>query len=214
MEVQTEPKRMIKKHFRGYWKSPSNEEFASPTLPIFLSTSLSRSFPPNLWKSLSHVRLFATCGLYSPRNSLGQNTGVGSLSVLQGILPTQGSNSGLLHCEWILYQLSHKGSPGILEWVASPFCSGSSWPRNRTGSPAWFSFYNSLLITGYLRILKIRSTHTFNLYWILSRSFLKSWVFHLKNTNIKKKKKKMAKLPSCPTVSLTFLLKVYLGTAY
>ena len=37
-------------------------------------------------------------GLYSPWNSLGQNTGVGSLSLLQGIFPTQGSNPGLLHC--------------------------------------------------------------------------------------------------------------------
>ena len=62
-------------------------------------------------------------GLYSPWNSPGQNTGVGSLSPLQGILPTQGSNPGLPHCRWILYQLSHKGSPRILEWVAYPFPS-------------------------------------------------------------------------------------------
>ena len=46
-----------------------------------------------------------------PWNSLGQNTGVGSLSLLQGIFPTQGLNPGLPHCGWILYQLSHKGSP-------------------------------------------------------------------------------------------------------
>ena len=46
-------------------------------------------------------------GLYSPWNSPGQNTGVGSLSLLQGIFPTQGSNPGLLHCRRILYQLSH-----------------------------------------------------------------------------------------------------------
>ena len=43
----------------------------------------------------------------------GQNTGVGSLSLLQGIFPTQGLNRGLLHCRQILYQLSHKGSPII-----------------------------------------------------------------------------------------------------
>ena len=49
--------------------------------------------------------------LYSPWNSPGQITGVGSLSLFQGIFPTQGSNPGLLHCRWILYQLSHKGSP-------------------------------------------------------------------------------------------------------
>ena len=50
-------------------------------------------------------------GLQSPWNYTGQYPGVGSLSLLQGIFPTQGSNSGLPHCRWILYQLSHKGSP-------------------------------------------------------------------------------------------------------
>ena len=50
-------------------------------------------------------------GLYSPWNSPGQNTGVGSLSLLQGIFPTQGWNPGLLHCRRILYQLSHKENP-------------------------------------------------------------------------------------------------------
>ena len=49
-------------------------------------------------------------GLYSPWNSPGQNTGVGSCSLLQEIFPTQGLNLGLLHCRWILYQLSHKGN--------------------------------------------------------------------------------------------------------
>ena len=72
-------------------------------------------------------------GLYSPWNSPGQNTGVGSLSLLQGIFPTQGSNPGLLHCRWILYQLSHKESLRILEWVAYPFSNGSSWPRDQPG---------------------------------------------------------------------------------
>ena len=72
-------------------------------------------------------------GLYSPWNSPGQNTGVGSLSLLQGIFPTQGSNPGFPHCGWILYQLSHKGSPRIQEWVAYPFSRGSSQPRNWTG---------------------------------------------------------------------------------
>ena len=56
-----------------------------------------------------------------------------SLSLLQGIFPTQGLNPGLLHCRRILYQLSHQGSPRVLEWVAYPFSSGSSWPRNQTG---------------------------------------------------------------------------------
>ena len=67
-----------------------------------------------------------------PWNSLGYNTGVGSLSLLQGIFPTQGSNPGLLHCRQILYQLSHKGNPRILECVAYPFSSESYRPRNQT----------------------------------------------------------------------------------
>ena len=71
-------------------------------------------------------------GLHSPWNSPGQNTGVGSLSLLQGIFPTQGSNPGLLHCRWILYQLNHKLNPRILQWVAYPFSSGSSRLRNLT----------------------------------------------------------------------------------
>ena len=50
-------------------------------------------------------------GLYSPWNSPGQNTGVGSLSLIQGIFQTQRSNPGLPHCRQILHQLSHKGSP-------------------------------------------------------------------------------------------------------
>ena len=71
-------------------------------------------------------------GLYSPWNSPGQNTGEGSLSFLQGIFPTQGSNPGLLHCRQILYQLSHEGSLRILEWVAYLFSSRSSWPKHWT----------------------------------------------------------------------------------
>ena len=85
------------------------------------------------WKSLSPVRLCDPLDCNSPWNSPGQNTGVGRLSHLQGIFPTQGLNPGLPHCRQILYQLSHKGSPRILEWVAYPFSRGSSQPRNRIG---------------------------------------------------------------------------------
>ena len=48
-------------------------------------------------------------GLYSPWNSPGQNTAVGSHSLFQGIFLTQESNQGLLHCRRILYQ----GSPAL-----------------------------------------------------------------------------------------------------
>ena len=70
------------------------------------------------------------CQASMSRDSPGKNTGVGSCSLLQGIFPTQGLNPGLL---WILYHLSHQGSPRILGWVAYPFSRGSSQPRNRTG---------------------------------------------------------------------------------
>ena len=84
------------------------------------------------WKLLSRVPLLWPHGLCSPWNSPGQNNGVGSLSLLQGIFSTQGSNPRFPQCRWILYQLSRKGSPRMLEWVAYPFSSGSSWPRNQT----------------------------------------------------------------------------------
>ena len=83
------------------------------------------------WKSESFSVVSLSNPIDCPWNSPGQNTGVGSLSLLQGIFPTQGSNPGL-HCKWILYQLSHKGSPSILEWVAYPFSSGSFQLRNWT----------------------------------------------------------------------------------
>ena len=44
-----------------------------------------------------------------------KNTGVGSLSLLQGTFPTQELNRGLLYCRWILYQLSYQGNP----WTAT-----------------------------------------------------------------------------------------------
>ena len=43
-------------------------------------------------------------------DSPGKNTGVGCHALFLGVFPTQGSNPGLLHCRWILYQLSHQGS--------------------------------------------------------------------------------------------------------
>ena len=72
---------------------------ATPFLGESESESQGRSLTP--W----------TIQLYSPWNSPGQNTGVGSLSLLQGIFRTQGLNPYLPHCRQILYQLSHKRSP-------------------------------------------------------------------------------------------------------
>ena len=84
-------------------------------------------------------------GLVSPWKSLGQNTGVGSLSLLQGIFPIQGSNPGLLHCRWILYHLSHQGSP---EWLLS------SYPLLHQAKP--LAFANSIT----LKLWKPKETQT------------------------------------------------------
>ena len=76
--------------------------------------------------------------LYSPWNSPGQNTRVGSLSLLQGIFLTQGLNPGLPHCGQILYPAESQGKPkNIRQTVqeASHFnysTSGSSQPRDQT----------------------------------------------------------------------------------
>ena len=76
----------------------------------------------SLWPHSSVVsNSLGSHGLYSPWNSLGQNTGVGCHALLQGIFATRGSNPGLLHCRQILYQLSHKESPiclgeGVGRW--------------------------------------------------------------------------------------------------
>ena len=76
-------------------------------------------------------------GLYSPWNSPGQNTGVGSFSLLQGIFPTQESNPGLLHCGQICYQLTHQGSQDSICLKATKvilkFCKpgfNSTWTEN------------------------------------------------------------------------------------
>ena len=99
-------------------------------------------------------------GLYSLWNSPGQNTGAGSLSLLQWIFPTQGSNPGLPHCRQILYQLSHKGSPRILEWVAYPFSSGSSLLRN------WTRVY--CIAGGFFTNWAIRELCTFIIFCIIT----------------------------------------------
>ena len=65
-------------------------------------------------------------------DSPGKNTGVGCQALLQGILPTQGSNLGVPHCRRILYCLSAQGSPRIPAWVAYPFSRGTFPPRNWT----------------------------------------------------------------------------------
>ena len=86
-------------------------------------------------------------GWYSPCNSPGQNTGVGSLSLLQGIFPTQGSNPDLPHCRRILYQLSHKESPK----------AGSIWKMFNTAIQFTFQHFFILFALNFLNLCKPKS---------------------------------------------------------
>ena len=88
----------------NYWRisfsiSPSNEYLVLISFRILVKWSVSSVVSSSL---RPHE-------LYSPWNSPGQSTWVGSLSLLQGLFPTQRLKPGLLHCRWILNQLSHKG---------------------------------------------------------------------------------------------------------
>ena len=129
--------------------------------------------------------------LYSPWNSPGQNTGVDSLSLLQGIFPTQGLNPSVPHCRWILYQLSHKGSPRILERVAYPFSRESSGPRNQTEiSCIAGGFFTNWAIreAQYVNYISIKRHSKGYSDWI-TRSVIKSLM------KAKKKKRKKKNIP-------------------
>ena len=92
-------------------------------------------------------------GLYSPWNSPGQTTGVASLSHLQGIFPTQGSNPGLSHCRRILYQLSHRGivPPALL---VLQLADGSLWNFSASINYASKYLYLSNCVCFFWRTLK------------------------------------------------------------
>ena len=89
------------------------------------------------WKKMKVAQSCPTlCYLMDcPWNSPGQNTGVGSLFLLQGIFPTQESNLGLLHCRKILYQLSHKGSPST--WGLVRILLRWNSPNKRKAARLW-----------------------------------------------------------------------------
>ena len=83
----------------------------------------------------SYVKVTQSCltlckpmDLYSPWNSPGQDTGVGSLSLLQGTFPTQWWNPGLPYCRRILYQLSHNSNPLQYSCLEDPMDRGD-WCR-------------------------------------------------------------------------------------
>ena len=119
-----------------YWSGlpfPSLGDLPDPGLKPTSPVLAGRFFTTSPPESENHSVVSDTLqphGLYGPWNSPGQNTGVGSLALLQWIFPAQELNPGL-PC----YQLSHQGSPRVLEWVAYPFSHRSSQPRHQTVVP-------------------------------------------------------------------------------
>ena len=105
-----------------------NDDIFSPVLSYSV---MSTSLQPH-----GHCRL---PGSFVHSNSPGKNTGMCCHAFLQGIFPTQGSNQGLLSCRWILYHLSHLGSPRILEWKVAfhLICSGCLFPHCTRSSSYW-----------------------------------------------------------------------------
>ena len=95
-------------------------------------TISSKHLPEWKWVKVTRSRLTLCDPMNHLWNSLSQNNAVVGFSLFQGIFPTKGSNPGLSHCRRILYQLTHKRSPRILEWAAYPFSRGASQPRNWT----------------------------------------------------------------------------------
>ena len=89
-----------------------------------------------------------------------KNTGVGSLSLLQGIFPTQESNQGLLHCRQILYQLSYQGSPIILYVVVIFMCL---WEEVSLGS-----FQSTILSHGSMKGFLLQKEDMRTLFFFMS----------------------------------------------
>ena len=111
--------------FHLLWgKLSHNEDSSSPIDDTWWSQSLSVG-SDSLWLH----------ELHGPRNSPGQNTGVGSLSLLQGIFPIQGSNPGLPHCRQILCQLSHKERHMVKTFSANSCMTEPCWSGSST--PSW-----------------------------------------------------------------------------
>ena len=87
----------------------------APCIPCYVTDQiLILNSKSEFWES-SQVKVAQLClTLCDPMvytvHGILQAVGVGSLSLLQGIFPAQGSNLGLPHCRSILYQLSHEGS--------------------------------------------------------------------------------------------------------
>ena len=104
----------------AWWAAVYGVAQSRTRLKQLSSSSSSNAKEENKVKVKSCSVLSDSLRLYSPWNSLGQNTGVGSLPLLQWIFPNQESNQGLLHCRQILYQLGYEGNLINTEMIRDP----------------------------------------------------------------------------------------------
>ena len=97
----------------------TTEQPGKPLIPVCAVLCLEAQLFPTLCDSMD----CSSPGSSVQRDSPGKNTGVGCHALLQQIFPTQGSNPSFPHCRWILYHLSHQGSPiSILIFVTIIIC--------------------------------------------------------------------------------------------
>ena len=130
------------------------EEMSSLTLSIFIGSKFNFGIKllcvcvlvAQLWPILCDPVDCSSPGSSVHDDRPGKNPRVGCHFLLQGIFPTQGPKPGLLHCRWILYQLSHQGSPFLcvcvcvcvcvcsrVIWLFWTFCwLGKVWCRSQT----------------------------------------------------------------------------------
>ena len=124
-------------------------------------------------------------------DSPGKNTGVGCPCLLQGIFLSQGSNPGLLHCRWLLYQLSHQGSPfGLylhknedaskggrwLDFLLAKCCCESVSPCVSTGLSAWHvGDIQGVMTMLMMTIIMVMTTATVIVTTIVSWVLIQDW---------------------------------------
>ena len=101
-----------------------------------------------------------------------KNAGVSCHALLQGIFPTQGSNPGLLHCRWVLYRLSHQGSPLHLYTLGCSLYACLCVERGRAMKPQWKMLARSLLDQIRLNLIP-NCENSQNLYQVSPENFWK-----------------------------------------
>ena len=116
MSDSVRPHRWQPTRLRRPWDSPGKNtrvgcHFLLQCMKVKSESEVAQSCP-----TLCDPVDLSPLGSSSPWNSLGKNTEVGCHSLLQGIFPTQGSDPGLPHCRWILYQLSQQVAINFLFW--------------------------------------------------------------------------------------------------